>query len=71
MEKEFVDWYNRQQRTFNTGSYTIRQIAYAAWREGKGNDGKNLKDLMVEKQKRIYQNKDSGGPDAQFTRRFH
>lgn len=35
MEKEFTDWYKKEQARFHSGQFDEKQIAYAAWLEGK------------------------------------
>jgi len=35
MESEFNKWYKNNERTFYCGHYDEKQIAFAAWLEGK------------------------------------
>ncbi len=35
MKKEFLDWYKSSERSFHCGHFDNKEIAYAAWLEGK------------------------------------
>lgn len=38
MEKEFTDWYQKNEVRFHSGQFNERQVAYAAWLEGRKED---------------------------------
>lgn len=43
MEKEFIDWFESNEKRFDHGQFDEKQIAYSAWLEGK----QQVKDLNI------------------------